>query len=413
MTSSAARTFTEGHVIRSYWCRGARVALIASSLSSAAIASAAAQETTVTPLQLTIGRSYPISTPTALTHVSVANPEVADLVVISERELVINAKAPGETDAIVWQSNGTRQQYRVQVRSSAERKQIIVSIKFAEVRRDLLREIGISGLYRNGNVRVGTGVLENDGAIQNGTLNIPQTGQFLSVLTNFGTDRLLGFLQLEETKGRARSLAEPTLMASNREEATFLAGGELPIPVAQGGSSGDAAGTRVTIQYKEFGVRLRFLGEILGDSLLKLSIRPEVSSLDFSNAITISGFRIPAFTTRRVETTVDVRPNESLIISGLFNDARERVKTGIPLLQDIPILGQLFSSTRWQRNETELLLVVTPVVVDPMRPRPQDLLQVKPDTALPARESIEMRLQPPPSPPSPPPKSPPPKAQRR
>jgi pilus assembly protein CpaC len=373
----------------------------------------AAQETVVTPLQLTIGRSYPISTPTALTHVSVANPEVADLVVISEREVVINAKAAGETDAIVWQSNGTRQQYRVQVRSSAERKQIIVSIKFAEVRRDLLREIGLSGLYRDSHVRAGTGVFENDAALQNGNLNIPQTGQFLSVLTDFGTDRLLGFLDLEETKGRSRTLAEPTLMASNREEATFLAGGELPIPVAQGGSSGDAASTRVTIQYKEFGVRLRFLGEILGDSLLKLSIRPEVSALDFSNAITISGFRIPAFTTRRVETTVDVRPNESLIISGLFNDSRERVKTGIPLLQDIPILGQLFSSTRWQRNETELLLVVTPVVVDPMRPRQQDLLRIKPDTALPARESIEMRLEPPPPPPSPPKSaSPPPKSRR-
>jgi len=412
MMYSAERTFTEGHVNRSFWCRGVRVALIASSLSSAASMRMAAQETVVTPLQLTIGRSYPISTPTALTHVSVANPEVADLVVISERELVINAKAAGETDAIVWQSNGTRQQYRVQVRSSAERKQIIVSIKFAEVRRDLLREIGLSGLYRDNHVRAGTGVFENDGAIgTDGKLNIPQTGQFLSVLTDFGTDRLLGFLDLEETKGRSRTLAEPTVMASNREEATFLAGGELPIPVAQGGSSGDENGTRVTIQYKEFGVRLRFVGEILGDSLLKLSLRPEVSALDFSNAITISGFRIPAFTTRRVETTVDVRPNESLIISGLFNDARERVKTGIPLLQDIPILGQLFSSTRWQRNETELLLVVTPVVVDPMRPRQQDLLRLKPDTALPARESIEPRLVTPPSPPasskatSPPPKS--------
>lgn len=386
---------------RSQWVRGVRGALIALSLSGALAERVTAQETTVTSLQLTIGRSYPISTPFALTHVSVANAEVADLVVISERELVINAKASGETDAIVWQSNGTRQQYRVQVRSSAERKQIVVSIKFAEVRRDLLREIGLSGLYRDSHVRIGTGALENDASIVDGNLVIPNAGQFLSVLTDFGTDRLLGFLQLEETKGRARTLAEPTVMASNKEEATFLAGGELPIPVAQGGGSGDAS-TRITIQYKEYGVRLRFIGEIIGDSLLKLFIKPEVSSLDFGNAITISGFRIPAFTTRRVETTVDVRPNESLIISGLFNDQRERVKTGIPLLQDIPILGQLFSSTRWQRNETELLVVVTPVVVDPMRPRPQDLLPLVPDTTLPAREAIQKRLEPP----APPPKSP-------
>jgi len=379
-------------VNRSKWTYGVRLALVAFSLSLVGAARAEAQEGTVTPLQLTIGRSFPISTATALTHVSVANPDVADLVVISDREVVINAKAAGETDAIVWQSNGTRQQYRVQVRSSAERKQIIVSIKFAEVRRDLLREIGFSGLFRDRNARVGTGVFENDNNLNGNTLTIPDAGQFLSVLTDFGTDKLLGFLQLEETKGRSRTLAEPTLMASNREEATFLAGGELPIPVAQGGGTGDESGTRITIQYKEYGVRLRFLGEILSDSLLKLSIKPEVSSLDFSNAITISGFRIPAFSTRRVETTVDVRPNESLIISGLFNDERQKVKTGIPLLQDIPILGNLFSSQRWQRNETELLVVVTPVVVDPMRPRAKDLLPLAPDTVLPARESIEKRL---------------------
>ena len=391
----SARTQTQGiPVNRSQWSYGVRVVLIALSLSRFGAARAAAQEAIVTPLQLTIGRSFPITTPSALTHVSVANPEVADLVVISEREVVINAKAAGETDAIVWQSNGSRQQYRVQVRSSAERKQIIVSIKFAEVRRDLLREIGLSGLYRDNHVRVGTGVLENDNGVSGNTLTIPDAGQFLSVLTNFGTDKLLGFLQLEETKGRARTLSEPTLMASNREEATFLAGGELPIPVAQGGGTGDATGTRITIQYKEFGVRLRFLGEIISDSLLKLAIRPEVSSLDFSNAITLEGFRIPAFRTRRIETTVDVRPNESLIISGLFDDQREKVKTGIPLLQDIPILGSLFSSQRWQRNETELLIVVTPVVVDPQHPRTQDLLPLVPDSTLPlpAHEAIQPRL---------------------
>ena len=400
------RTHTQrASVNRSQWTYGVRLALLALALAVLGVARASAQESTITPLQLTIGRSFPITTPSALTHVSVANPDVADLVVISEREVVINAKTAGETDAIVWQSNGTRQQYRVQVRSSAERKQIIVSIKFAEVRRDLLREIGLSGLYRDGHVRVGTGVLETDNGVSGNTLTIPEAGQFLSVLTNFGTDKLLGFLQLEETKGRARTLAEPTLMASNREEATFLAGGELPIPVAQGGGSGDA-GTRITIQYKEFGVRLRFLGEIIGDSLLKLSIRPEVSSLDFANAITLSGFRIPAFRTRRIETTVDVRPAESLIISGLFDDERERVKTGIPLLQDIPILGNLFSSQRWQRNETELLVVVTPLVVDPQHPRSQDLLPLLPDTTLPAREAIQHRLPAPAAPSSTPGKPP-------
>lgn len=344
----------------------------------------------MTPLQLTVGRSFPVTTPASLTHVSVTNPDVADVVVISERELVINAKAPGETDAIVWQNDGSRQHYRIQVRSSAERKQIVVGIKFAEVRRDALREIGVSGLYRDQHTRIGTGTFQDDAAIKNGNVVVPSTGQFLSVLTDLSTSRLLAFLDLQEQLGRSRILAEPTVMAGNREEATFLAGGELPIPVAQSGVAGTAP--TITIQYKEFGIRLRFTGEIIGDSLIKLAVRPEVSSLDFGNSITISGFAIPAFRTRRVETTVDVRPNESLVISGLFDDERQKVKTGVPGLMNLPILGQLFSSTRWQRNESELLVVVTPVVVDPLRPRPQDVLPILPDTTLPAKEAIQKRL---------------------
>jgi pilus assembly protein CpaC len=118
-------------------------------------------------------------------------------------------------------------------------------------------------------------------------------------------------------------------------------------------------------------------------------VTPEVSSIDFSNAIEISGFRIPAFQTRRIQSTVHVRPKESLIISALFNEQRQKVKTGIPLLQDIPILGHLFSSTQWQHNETELLVIVTPVMFDPMRPRDVDTIRLKPDTALPARELVE------------------------
>ncbi len=171
--------------------------------------------------------------------------------------------------------------------------------------------------------------------------------------------------------------------------------------MVQGAGGGGDAGTRVTIQYKEFGVRLHFVAEIISDSLIKLNVRPEVSNLDFSNGISISGFRIPAFRTRRVETTVDVPRDQSMIISGLFNNEEEKVRTGIPYLQDIPILGQLFSSTRWQHNESELLVVVTPVLVDPRDPRAQDILRLLPDTALPARDAIKNKLQPTNKPPSP------------
>jgi Flp pilus assembly secretin CpaC len=346
----------------------------------------------VTRLDLPVGRAYPLTTTTAITRVSIVNPDVADVVVVGTRELVINAKTTGETDAILWLANGSRTHFRVSVHSPADRLQIALYIKVAEVRRDALRQLGVSGLYRNGQTRVGTGTFRTDNAFgTDGKITLPSDAGFLTILSNLGAKNLLALIDAEESRGRAHTLAEPNLLAGNKEEATFLAGGELPIPVVQGG--GDVNSQRVTIQYKEFGVRLRFLGEIVSDSLIKLSVTPEVSSLDYTNAVLLSGFRIPAFLTRRVNTTVDVRRDQTMIISGLFNDTEERVRDGVPFLKDIPILGELFSSTRFQRNETELLIVVTPVLVDPMDPRPQDVLHLLPDTALPARDAIKRRLQ--------------------
>jgi pilus assembly protein CpaC len=204
---------------------------------------------------------------------------------------------------------------------------------------------------------------------------------------------LLAFIEAQEQSGNARLLAEPTIMAANREPARFLAGGELPIPVVQGGSGGGAQ-SAISVQFREFGVRLSFTPEIVSDSLIKLLVIPEVSSLDFTNAVLLQGFRIPALRTRRIESTVDVRRNTSLVLSGLFTGEEERVKTGVPLLMNIPILGQLFSSTRFQRNESELIIIVTPVIVDPLRPRPEDIMRLQPDTTKPALDALQKRLPP-------------------
>ncbi|HEX6966780.1 MAG TPA: pilus assembly protein N-terminal domain-containing protein [Gemmatimonadaceae bacterium] len=365
-------------------------------LTCAAMAAAQAPDTTVIRVQLPIGQSYPVTTTAAITQVSVASPDVADAVVVGEHDIVINAKAPGETDVILWEANGPRQHYRVSVHSPADREQIILSVKFAEVRRDFLAQLGVSGIYRDtkGDVRAGTGQFNSDNAIDqsSGKITLPSTLGFGTILTNFGTDRLLALLDAEEQRGNARLLAEPNLMAANKAQANFLAGGEIPIPIAQASSTGVPL---VTIVFREFGVRLNFTGEIVSDSLVKLKVQPEVSSLDFSNAIEISGFRIPALRTRRIESTVDVRRDESLIISGMFDDERERVRTGVPLLMDVPILGALFSSTRWQRNETELIVIVTPVVFDPLRPPSRSSIRLQPDTTLPARGALEKRLVPP------------------
>lgn len=349
----------------------------------------AAQSGPVIRIDLPVGRSYPLTTPVGITKVSIANPDVADVVVIGTRELVINSKLNGETDAIFWLANGTRLHYRVSVHSAADRQQIALYIKIAEVRKDFSRQYGLSGLYRNRGTRVGTGTFRTDDNFNDdGSIALPDAG-FLTVLTDFGTKHLLALLDLQEQTGKAKTLAEPNLLAGNKDTATFLAGGEIPVPVVQ---PGDGGTTRITIQYKEFGVRLRFLAEILSDSLVKLNVTPEVSSLDFVNGVELSGFRIPAFRTRRVSTTVDVRRDQSMIISGLFNNEQEKIKSGIPLLKDIPIIGDLFSSSSWKNNESELLVIVTPVIVDPLDPRPQDVLKLLPDTALPARDAIKKRL---------------------
>ena len=332
----------------------------------------------VEQLTMTIGRSLPIDLPGAVTQVTIANPEVADVVIISERSVVINAKGIGFTDVILSGAAIGRRHLRVGVFASTDRRQIALTVLFAEMRRDALLQLGVGGTYENPN---GTAL---------GNVNTrPSVARFLSGVSTFGTADLSAFIEAEQQNGNARSLAEPTLMAGSKDTASFLAGGEIPVPVVQGGTqNGNAA---VTVQYRPYGVQLRFVGEVITDSLIRLRVVPEVSSLDFANAAVIGGFRIPSLRTRRVETTLDVRPGQSLVISGLFNEERESVRIGIPGLMNLPILGALFSSNRWQHSESELLVVVTPELFDASAPRPIHRLQFKADTLLPAADVIKKR----------------------
>jgi Flp pilus assembly secretin CpaC len=376
-----------GHRLRD----AALVAMCCVALFASGNAAAQTTDTAVVRIDLPTGRSYPITTPGNITQVSVASPDIADVVVMGARDVVINGHGPGESDVILWQADAPLRHYRVAVHSPADRQQVVLAVKFAEVRRDFLRSVGVSALYRDNHVRVGTNHLNTDNAINSttGVLTVPSNIGFGTLLTDFGTSKLLALLNADEQRGTARILAEPTLMAGNKDSASFLAGGEIPIPVAQNTGGGSPT---ITILWREFGVKLNFTAEIVSDSLIKLHIRPEVSSLDFTNGIQISGFTVPALRTRHMETTIDVRRDQSLIISGLMDDERQKTKSGIPLLMNIPILGSLFSSTQWQRNETELLVIVTPVISDPMHPRPQDIVHFAPDTALPAHEALQPRF---------------------
>jgi Flp pilus assembly secretin CpaC len=352
---------------------------------------------TIIRINLPVGRSLPITTQNPITRVSVAAPEIADAVVVGERDVVINAKVNGETDLILWITNEARRHYRITVRSPSDRQAVLLAVRVAEVRKDALTELGVSGLYRDksGNTRAGTGIFNTDNNIDKttGEITIPGTARFATVLSDFGTKNFLAFIDAEATKGRAKLLAEPNLLAGNRDTASFLEGGEFPVPIAQPGANGVVT---LTVQFREFGIRLNFIPEIVSDSLIKLSVRPEVSSLDFANGVNISGFRIPALRTRRTSTTVDVKRDQSLIISGLFSEERQRTRTGIPFLMDIPILGALFGTSSWQSTEQELLILVTPTIVNPNAPPSRSVLRIVPDTSLPAREAIEKRLPVPP-----------------
>ncbi len=177
-------------------------------------------------------------------------------------------------------------------------------------------------------------------------------------------DTLAGLIKALEQDGLFKLLAEPNLVAVSGEEAEFLAGGEIPIPVPQGAGGGT---NTVTIQYKPYGVAIRFKPLVLSGNHIHMEVQPEVSELDPANALTINGFRVPAISTRRAKTTVELAAGESFMIAGLIKDESRSTINQLPGVKELPILGALFRSTEFQRNETELVIAVTPYTVDPMR----------------------------------------------
>jgi pilus assembly protein CpaC len=156
-------------------------------------------------------------------------------------------------------------------------------------------------------------------------------------------------------------LAEPNLVAISGETASFLAGGEFPIPVPQGNQ-------QVTIEFREFGVRLNFTPVVLGQQMVRLRVAPEVSELDFSTAVQIEGFVVPGLTSRSTETTVELGSGQTLAIAGLLNEQTRGVASRVPGIGEVPILGALFSSTQYRKSLTELVVMVTPEIVAPLDP---------------------------------------------
>ena len=381
---------------------------------------------------LTAGRSTVLRTDFEVVRIAVTNPAVADAVVVQSREILVDGKSPGTVSLIVWGSaerkhydlvvepaiTTLQQQLRAlfpgeDVRVSATDEAIILSgavsnnnvslraaeiaqatsskikvinmlqlpteqlsqqvmlqVRFAEVNRRALTELGANVFFsRPGEVgRSTTQQFAAPGFEKGQNAADPLDLVFGDFLNLFYFDRDEGIgavIKALQSRGFFQSLAEPNLIAYNGEEASFLAGGEIPIPVVQGGGAG--GNSSVSIEYKEFGIRLNFKPTIAGDTI-RLKVRPEVSTLDFGNGVTLQGFRIPALSTRRAETNVELRDGQSFAIAGLLDNLTQEDSAAIPILSKIPIIGNLFKSKADRAERTELMVLITPRLVRALEP---------------------------------------------
>jgi pilus assembly protein CpaC len=280
----------------------------------------------------------------------------------------------------------------LQLPGGNESQQVMLQVRVAEVNRRALQELGATlftgGVGYKDVIARGTtqqfagNTYDNLKATYDGEGKLVSSSgemQFTDFLNLFlfsnkyGVGTLIRALQ---TKGNFQSLAEPNLIAYNGQEASFLAGGQLPVPVVQGNTG------QVTIEWKEFGVRLKFKPTIAGD-VIRLKVNPEVSSLDFANGITLGGYRVPAISTRRAETDVELRDGQSFAIGGLLNNSSQETREEVPMLSKIPIIGKLFQSKASARERTELLVLVTPRLVRPLNPDDVPPLPTSDDVFLP------------------------------
>ena len=257
-------------------------------------------------------------------------------------------------------------------------QQVMLEVRFSEIKRSALKDIGVGLLVQGGGSHGFQGASGNGGNIGSGggSFGTPGLG---AVADTFGAlTRRFGIFGLNidaalnalESKGAIRTLAEPTLVALSGETASFLAGGEFPIPVAQSSNSsavGGATSSAITVEFKPFGVSLAFTPTVLADGVINMEVAPEVSSIDSSASIVIGGLRIPGLQTRRARTTVELRDGESFAMAGLLRRDFQDTVRQFPLLGSIPIIGTLFRSTNFQKEETELVIIVTPRLVRPVR----------------------------------------------
>jgi len=375
------------------------------------------------PINVLVGQSRVINFDRAIGRFSISNPDIAEAVMVRPNQVLVNGKGFGQVNFIAWEKSDDKfivfdvfvranlslidSQIRAlfpkdDIRLSQANGSVVLSgtvtdptvvaqadsivqaagfktvnmlaspikdatqvqlqIRVAEVSKNKLRELGSTYAYQGS---PGAGGFVNGGGpgslegVGNGVL----TGTFGSTLNLlFLGGNSIAAVRALQTNGALRALAEPNLIAMDGQVASFLAGGEFPIPIIQGGGSGNA----VTIQFKEYGVRLNFKPTIIDEDHIRLELEPEVSTIDFANGVRFQGFVIPALRTRRARTGIELRDGQSFALAGLLDNNESRSLSKVPILGDIPILGNLFKSTQFQKQETELVFIVTADLVKPV-----------------------------------------------
>lgn len=385
-------------------------------------------------LLVTVGMSMIIDSPVAVAKISIANGDLAEAVAVTPKEILINGKAPGQTSLIVWQQGGTRLVYDLTVRIAlqkldsvrqqvardfpdedinitfdndtafvrgavkdtyeaarimaiatslgkavnllrvnvpAQEPQILLKVRFADVDRSVSQQLGmnLASSAFNQTTGITTGQFGSAGIDPNSGFSLSDA---LNVLL-FRKDLNLGVtIQALQAKNLLQMLAEPNVMATNGKPASFIDGGEFPVPIVQNSNSPGA----VTVQYHPYGIQLHFTPEITPRGTIRLQVTPEYSALDYTNAVTIAGTTVPATTTRRIDTEVELEPGQSFIIAGLLDNNTSSTLDKIPGLASIPILGKLFQSRSITKSNSELLVIVTPELVRPI-PADQKIPELK------------------------------------
>jgi pilus assembly protein CpaC len=380
-------------------------------------------------LSLVVGKSVLLDTAEPVQRVAVGLGEFAEAQVITPTEIMVNGKAPGETTLILWENGGNREFFNVTVRlskategdrlegvrrelrtelpgqevkvsqengsvflrgtvndlSSADRAaavasiggkvvnllnvkvpaskpQILLKCSFASVDRTKSRQLGINLFNKGLGNWIGSTSTEQFSPpliLPDGTTSLSDD---LNLFAFFPGLNIGATIRALAEKDLLQVLAEPNVLAEDGTQGSILAGGEYPYPIAQGSSSG----VTITIMFKEYGIRLIFLPHTTPQGTIDLQVIMEVSSLDFTNAVTVSGFRVPAITERRVKTHVELGRGQSFAIGGLLDNSTTQSLQKIPFIGDVPILGKFFQSVSKTKNNSELIVVVTPEVVQPL-----------------------------------------------